>query len=124
MRLSEFELEVMQLFWVCAQLSAPEAHQEIIKNKDVTYSTVKTIIDRLEKKGAIKRTSQKGRTIFYGAAIQSDDIKQPLISSFIKKVFGGETRPLFNHLVNEEKLSRDDIAYLEELLEKKKKELD
>jgi predicted transcriptional regulator len=39
-------------------------------------------------------------------------------------VFGGETRPLFNHLVNEEKLSRDDIAYLEELLEKKKKELD
>ena len=50
MKLSDFELEVMQLLWRQGECSAPELHQLIEKNKTVTYSTVKTIIDRLEKK--------------------------------------------------------------------------
>ncbi|MET1254850.1 BlaI/MecI/CopY family transcriptional regulator [Aliikangiella maris] len=91
-------------------------HEKIMEKRDVTYSTVKTIIDRLEKKQAIQRVDQSGRTIFYGALIQPARTKKFLIQSFIQRVFGGQNRPLFNHLLNEEALSIDDIKYLEKLI--------
>lgn len=124
MKLSEFELEVMQMFWAETDISAPSVHRLIEKNKAVTYSTVKTIIDRLEKKGALKRVGQTGRTIFYAAAVPPDTVKRPLVSSFIKRVFAGETRPLFSHILNQEKISSEDIQYLEALLAEKKKQLE
>ncbi len=123
MKLSEFELEVMQIYWQKGNLSAPDVHQVIAKTKDVTYSTVKTIIDRLEKKGALKRVANEGRTIFYSSAITPDSVKKPLLSAFIKKVFSGHTRHLFNHLFSEEKLSESDIEYLEQLIAEKKKSM-
>ncbi|MCE2461232.1 MAG: BlaI/MecI/CopY family transcriptional regulator, partial [Pseudomonadales bacterium] len=50
MKLSEFELDVMQQIWRNEECSAPEVHRELGEARDVTYSTVKTIIDRLERK--------------------------------------------------------------------------
>ena len=83
MKLSEFETEVLQVFWQSDASSAPEIHKVIAKSKDVTYSTVKTIIDRLEKKGAIKRIEHQGRTIIYAAASSADNMRKPLLDNFI-----------------------------------------
>jgi len=123
MRLSEFELEVMQLFWSQPRLSAPEAHAQLGEDKGVTYSTIKTIIDRLEKKGALQRQAKQGRTIYYQANIQPQAIQKPMLRSFIEKVFGGKRDSLLVHLMEDEPLNADDIAYLEQILEKKKKQL-
>ena len=50
MTLSDFELEVMQLFWDTEESTAPQVHQIIQQRRDVKYTTVKTIIDRLERR--------------------------------------------------------------------------
>lgn len=123
MKLSEFELEIMQLMWVNEPASAPELHKIIQQDRDLAYSTVKTIIDRLEAKGAISRSHQQGRTIFYKTSIKQESLAKPLVKSFLERVFSGKSRPLFNHLLAEENLSRDDIEYLEKLLKEKKKSL-
>lgn len=120
MKLSEFELEVMNLFWQQKESTAPELHREIIKTKDVTYSTVKTIVDRLEKKAAIKRITNIGRTIVYAPAINQQSLQKPLIKKFIEKVCSGNPRLLLNHLMEDEKLSDDDIAYLQSIIDKRK----
>ena len=119
-KLSEFELEVMNLLWKLEDSTAPELHKEIIKNKDVTYSTVKTIIDRLEKKSAIKRIKNYGRTIVYAPAIEQESMKKPMIKKFINKVCAGNPRLLLNHLLEDEKLTDDDIAYLQNIINKRK----
>ena len=49
MSLSDFEFEVMQLFWEMKEATAPQIHKIIEQRRDVKYSTVKTIIDRLER---------------------------------------------------------------------------
>ncbi len=123
MKLSEFELAVMQIFWLSEESTSPQIHQTVIKSKDVTYATVKTIINRLENKGAIKRCRNEGRTIFYTPLVNADEIKIPLFKSIIKNLFGGEKRPLFNHIVKEEKISLEDIEYLESILAERKIEL-
>ena len=120
MKLSEFELEVMNLLWQQNESTAPELHREIIKTKGVTYSTVKTIIDRLEKKQAIKRIKNQGRTIVYAPAIKQESLQKPMIKKFVEKVCAGNPRLLLNHLLEDEKLSDDDIAYLQSLINKRK----
>jgi len=123
MELSDFELEVMQLFWGSPESSAPQIHQIIEQSRSVSYSTVKTIIDRLEKKGALNRSKQEGRTIYYSPLVQKNQLRKPMIKDFIKRVFLGESKPLVAHILQEEELSLDDISYLESLLEQRKKEL-
>lgn len=120
MKLSEFETEVLQVFWQTKAASAPEVHKVITNSKDVTYSTVKTIIDRLEKKGAIKRIKQQGRTIIYGATSSANSMRKPLLDNFINKVFGGNSRSLMNHLIENEALNQDDLKYLKEIINKNK----
>jgi len=124
MRLSEFELEVMQCIWSKGESTAPELHKMIIEKKQVTYSTVKTIIDRLEDKEAIKRIKSYGRTIVYSSLISEDEIRKPMLSRFIKNVFSGNSKTLLNHIVEESELSKSDIEYLELLLKQRKENND
>lgn len=123
MELSDFELEVMHFFWEHPSLSAPAVHQEIEKKRDISYSAVKTIIDRLEKKNALNRERQEGRTIYYQAAIARRTARVPMIKQFINKVFLGKTQNLAVHLLAEEELSLDDIEYLESILKQRKQDL-
>ena len=124
MDLSDFELEVMQLFWENQESASPAIHKMIEEHRPVTYSTVKTIIDRLEKKGALTRSRQQGRTIFYSPVVEKTQLRKPMIKDFIKRVFLGKSQPLVAHILKEEELSLDDISYLEALLEERKKELE
>lgn len=123
MKLSEFETSVLDLMWTKGEASAPQIHESIKKRKNVAYSTVKTIIDRLEQKRAIERSSKQGRTIFYRPVLQQEAYSKPLITDFLRRVLGGKTRPMINHLFSEEALDSDDIEHIELLLEKRKREL-
>lgn len=123
MSLTNFELEVMQLFWELEKASAPQIHKLIEQKRSVKYSTVKTIIDRLESKNSIERSGNQGRTIFYVAINEKKTIKIPLIRNFIDKVFLGNSRPLAAHILEQEKLDLEDIEYLENILKKRKKDL-
>ena len=123
MSLSNFELEVMQLFWEMNEATAPQIHKIIAQRRDVKYSTVKTIIDRLEKKQSIKRCRTQGRTIFYSPINEKKSVRTPLIKDFIKRVFLGKSRPLAVYILEQEDLDLEDIEYLESILKERKKDL-
>ena len=98
----------------------PDLHQAIAADRKVSYSTVKTIVDRLEEKGAVKRIRTYGRTILYGPAITEDQLTRPLVKDFVHRLFNGRVRPMISHVLADEELSMDDIAYLEDLIAKEK----
>ena len=123
-KLSNFELEVMQFIWDAGEIVAPDVHKLISANRKVSYSALKTIFDRLEEKGAIRRVRTYGRTILWGAAIQREDVAGSLVSDFMTRIFGGKVRPLMSHVLQKEDLTMDDISYLEALLEARKKDLE
>jgi BlaI family transcriptional regulator, penicillinase repressor len=116
MRLSEFELDVMTHFWSDRELSAPELFERIGAERGVSYSTVKTIIDRLEEKGAIERITSRGRTIVYTAIIKQARVRKPLVKAFLRRLFGDDLRPLFAQLLKDEKLNDEELEYLRELV--------
>ena len=116
MKLSEFELDVMQQVWGSEDCSAPEVHRNLGEARNVTYSTVKTIIDRLERKGVLARSRQVGRTIFYKASVSPDEVQESMLERFVTHVFAGDRRPMWNFLLRDEKLSPEEYRYLEDLL--------
>jgi BlaI family penicillinase repressor len=116
MRLSEFELDVMAHFWRDGELSAPELFERMGDERGVTYSTVKTIVDRLEEKGAIVRAASRGRTIVYAPAIKQERVRKPLVKAFLRRLFGDDLRPLFAQLIRDEKLSDQELEYLRRLV--------
>lgn len=122
-KLSDFELEVLQHLWGLKQASTPQIHREIAASRKVAYSTVRTIVDRLEQKGAIERLPQRGRAVIFQPLITRAEVSLPLAKRFVEKVFGGDSRPLLSHLLDDEALNAEDLAYLESVIQKRKSEL-
>jgi len=122
-KLSDFELEVLQHLWRLKQASTPEMHDEISASREVAYSTVRTIVDRLEQKGAIERLPLKGRAVIFRPLITRAEVSLPLAKKFVEKVFGGDSRSLLSHLLDNEALSAEDLVYLESVIQKRKNEL-
>ena len=121
MKLSEFELEVLGLLWKHKESTAPELHKLILENKSVSYSTVKTIVDRLEHKKTIQRIKNYGRTIVYAPCANQNEMQKPLLKKFIDKVFAGNPRLLMNHLLADETLTDEDVEYLQSIINKRNK---
>lgn len=120
MKLSDFELDVMQHFWREGNCSAKQIHQWICEQKPSAYTTVKTIIDRLEEKGALVRVGKEGRAIVYKAGITSEAMQPEVVPSFLKRFFAGNAGSLIAHLLEDDKLSDKDIDYLDQYLQEKK----
>lgn len=119
MQLSDLEIDVMNVIWGKGECSAPEVHQALVSDKGVTYSTIKTIIDRLEKKGAITRTRSEGRTIYIQPAVSPEAVQQSMLERLVNHVFAGQRRPLFTQLLRDEELSAEDVKYIEALLKQR-----
>lgn len=124
MNLSNLELDVMRLIWRDKEVIVPDLHRELERDRGLTYSTVKTIVDRLEEKGAIGRIRTYGRTILYGPLIEEDTLAKPMVKDLLRRLFGGEARPMISHLLNESELSQEDLAHLEQVIAQKRKDME
>jgi BlaI family penicillinase repressor len=121
--LSNLELDVMRLIWRDKEVIVPDLHRELERDRGLSYSTVKTIVDRLEEKGAIGRIRTYGRTILYGPLVAEGALAKPMIKDMLRRLFGGEARPMISHLLNEAELSSEDLKHLEKVIAQKRKDL-
>lgn len=122
MKLSEFELDVMQLLWQHEPCTAMDLHQQLSQHKQVAYTTLKTIIDRLEQKGAVQRAGQQGKAIIYRSCVSQNALSDQATPGFMQRFFGGNSRSLIAHFIQQEQLSADDITYLQNLLKDKQQQ--
>ncbi len=116
MKLSEFEVDVMQQVWRLGRCSAPDVHEGVASARNVAYTTVKTIIDRLERKGCVVRVGVDGRAILYEAAVSRATVQQSMLERFVANVFAGDRKPMFTHLLRDETLNATEIRHLHDLL--------
>ncbi|MCL1038696.1 BlaI/MecI/CopY family transcriptional regulator [Shewanella submarina] len=121
MKLSEFELDVMQLLWRHEPCTASQIHQYLSQDKQVAYTTVKTIVDRLEQKDAVERVGQQGRAIIYRSKVAQQTLSNEVTPGFMQRFFGGSSRSLIAHFIEKEDLNKEDIEYLQTLLNNKNK---
>ncbi|AFQ43976.1 BlaI/MecI/CopY family transcriptional regulator [Desulfosporosinus meridiei] len=118
--ISDAEWEVMKICWL---KSAPCTANEIVKAleepTDWKPNTIKTLIGRLVKKGALG-FKEEGRVYIYYPLVTEQECIQAESKSFLTRVFGGALKPMLVNFLKDEKLSQDDIEELKRLLEDRK----
>jgi len=115
-RLTKFELEIMDVLWKLKRASVREIQEMLPAEKDSAYTTVQTIVYRLEEKGAVRRTRKIGNAYIFEPVITRKSVHRRMIDELLD-LLGGSTRPLMAHLVESGRLTLDDIKELERTLE-------
>ena len=118
-RISQSELDVMDVLWSQSPLGASEVAEELAARKDWNIRTIKTLLARLVEKGALSTTTE-GRRYLYAPLITKDSYAAGATRRLSDRLFGGRAAPLVMHLAKDDGLSEDDIAELEALLAKLK----
>jgi predicted transcriptional regulator len=116
MQISEAESVVMDVLWKRSPLSADEVVAALSGQQEWQEATVKTLLNRLLKKGAID-AGKDGRRYLYVPVLQRQAWVQGQSESLLDRLFGGRVAPLVAHFSEQRKLSRKDIADLRKLLE-------
>ena len=114
-RLTRLELEIMQYVWELGEAAVREIVDAIPASKRPAYTTVQTILTRLEEKGAVRRTRKIGNALLYEPVLTQKKMYQRLVDELLD-LFGGSTEPLVSHLVDSGKLTLEDLKHAEERL--------
>jgi BlaI family transcriptional regulator, penicillinase repressor len=116
-RLTKFELEIMQVLWDLGSGSVREVQELLPEKRRPAYTTVQTIVRRLEEKGAVRRVKKIGNAFIFEALVSRRSAHHRLITELLE-LFGGSARPLMAHLAETGKLNLEDVRELESLLAK------
>jgi BlaI family penicillinase repressor len=116
-RLTRFELEIMDLLWRLGEASVREVQEAIPENSRPAYTTVQTIVQRLEQKAAVRRTRKIGNALMFAPMITRKSVYQRLIDELVD-LFGGSAQPVVAHLLESGKLTLEDIKAMEKSAEK------
>lgn len=115
MKLTRFELEVLEVLWERSPASIREIHEGLPEARRPAYTTVQTIIRRLEAKGAVRQTKQIGNAHIFEPLVTRNAAHRRLVRDLLD-VFGGSPRPLMAHLIEEGKVTLEDLKEIENLL--------
>lgn len=113
-QISAAEWEVMKVLWDGAPLTGSEVADRLSAHP----KTVKTLLARLVKKGAL-RYDEEGNRYLYRPAFTREKFVAQESRSFLQRVFGGDTTPALVHFVESADLTDGEIAELRDLLNRK-----
>jgi BlaI family penicillinase repressor len=119
-RISELEWALMRVCWERSPITAQEIIDALTARDDWHPKTVKTLLNRLVKKGALG-FEKDGRVYLYHPLVAEKDCVSAESESFLERVFGGSLKPMLAHFVESRTLSPEEIAEIKRLLKEKGK---
>jgi BlaI family penicillinase repressor len=119
-RISDSEWQIMAVVWEGPPVAAAEVVEKVSRQKGWHTRTIRTLLDRLARKGALQIT-REGKRYLYDPLVSQEECVRNESRSFAERVFGGEPASMLLHLVKETKLSREEIRELKKVLSEKEK---
>lgn len=116
MQISEAESAVMDVLWKAHPLGADEVVAALASTRAWQEATIKTLLNRLLNKGAI-RAEKDGRRYLYAPVLRREDWVLDESQGLLERLFDGRVAPLVAHFSTHRRLSRKDIDELRRLLE-------
>ena len=117
--LSKLELQVMRPFWTKGELTVREAAAELSGlDNDPGYSTVQTIVGRLETKGALLKTKKVGNAWLFKAVVERKRIVNRMIDELVT-LLDGAPSPIISHLLESKEVSKEEFEEIRKMIEEK-----
>jgi predicted transcriptional regulator len=118
-KLSKLEHQIMDALWSRGASSVREILEAFPDKGRPAYTTVQTMVYRLEEKGAVRRVKKIGNAHIFDAVISRASAQRRLIDELLA-FFGGSSQPVVAHLIESGNLTLDDVREAEQLLLKLK----
>jgi len=119
--LTEAEWEIIQVVWEHEPCAAPAVQEELAARKKWTYSTVKTLMDRMVAKGLLA-TERLRNLILYRSAITQQQAQRGELLRTVKRAFGGAFTPMMQFMLDSDALSQPELDKLQSMLQKKRRQ--
>ena|SRR5438094_3772579 len=117
--LTDAELEIMHVVWKLGHATVRDVYETLRQSRKVAYTSVMTMMKILDQKGHLTK-SQSDRAYVYEPAKPQVEVLGGMVRDFVDRVFHGAAKPLLVHLVEEKRLSREDVEEIRRLLRKSK----
>lgn len=114
-KLSRLELRMMDVIWTQGPCSVRDVHESFPEDSRPAYTTVHTVITRLEAKKAVRRVKKIGNAHLYEALVSREPAQMHMLDDFVR-LFGGRMQPLMTHLIETGQLTLKDVQAAEKLL--------
>jgi predicted transcriptional regulator len=118
--LTKPELQILEVLWARGPCSIREIHEALPTKGRPAFTTVQTVVYRLEKKKALRCVKRISKANIVEAIISRDDAHTTLVDELLN-LFGGRPKPVMARLVESGRLTLDDIKEAEDALRKLQK---
>jgi BlaI family transcriptional regulator, penicillinase repressor len=115
--LSKGEMEVARILWELKKATVREVHEALPAHRQMDFATVQTYLRRLDTKGYVK-AELDGRTRVYSARVRPATVIRETVGDLVDRLFGGETLPLMRHLIEDGRVSDEELAELRRLIDR------
>lgn len=115
--LSKGELEVARVLWELKKATVREVFEAIPADRRLEFATVQTYLRRLESKGYVK-ADLDGRVRVYSPRVRPATVIRETVGDLVDRLFAGETLPLMRHLIEDGRVSADELAELRDLIDR------
>ena len=113
--LTEAEWTIIKAVWEGEPCTAPAIQEKLFAQTAWTYSTVRTLMDRMVGKGLLKADKEKNITLYQTAVTRAQAQRGELLYA-LKHAFNGALTPLVQCLLDTNDISRDELAQLKQLI--------
>jgi BlaI family penicillinase repressor len=116
-KLSRLELRIMEALWQRGAASVREIQEALPARGRPAYTTVQTMVTRLEAKKAVRRARKIGNAHIFEPLITRGNAQRRLVDDLLA-IFGGRTAPLMSHLIESGQLTLQDVEEARKALKK------
>ena len=118
-RLGRVQLKIVQVLWEKGRANAREITETLNRDEPIAHSTVQTLLRKLEAKGAVGHDVEDRTFVFY-PLVQEDSVKRGATRELVDRVFGGSAAGLIAHLLQDQRVSSNELARIREMIGEKK----
>src|SRR5215510_14188606 len=119
--LTDQELEIMKIVWRKGSATVRDVYEELLTQRKIAYTTVMTMMGILEQKGHLKKSADE-RAYVYRPTQPQREVVGSMVQDFVKRVFNGSAKPLLVHLIEDQKISPEEIEEVTRLLKDKRRQ--
>ena len=119
-RLGDLQLRLLQILWARGEASVAEVHEVLKPDRDLAYTTVATMLRKMDVRGLVTHRVE-GRTFIYAAAVAEDQVGRGMAVHVLDRLFEGSLTDMVSHLLTAREVSPEELKRLEKLIAARRK---
>jgi BlaI family transcriptional regulator, penicillinase repressor len=119
-RMGKVQLKIMRVLWERGRVNAREITEELNREEPIAHSTVQTLLRKLETKGAVGH-DVTDRTFVFFPRVAEEKVRRGATHDLIERVFGGSPAELMSYLLQNERVSSDELQEIRRLIDEQTK---